>query len=179
MKVGAQVAIGVAVGYLLGRTKKGRLALTLAAAGATGKLAGNPAQLVKQGVSLLGSSPELKSLTEDVRGRLVDAGKAAAVSATSGRINALTNRLEERTEGLRRPPVPGRGGDEERDDQEESYDEDNEEFLDDEEAETDEEEEPAEEEERRRPAARRTARPRRSTASRSSTTRSPVRRTRR
>ena len=180
MKVGAQVAIGVAVGYLLGRTRKGRLALTLAAAGATGKLAGNPRQLIKHGASLLGSSPELKSLTDDVRGRLVDAGKAAAVSATSGRINALTSRLEERTEALRRPRMPGKAGEEgeeEERDREEPYDEDNEELLDEEDVEADEEEEPrAEDESRRRPAASRGERPRRSTASRGSTARSPVRR---
>jgi hypothetical protein len=181
VKIGAQVAIGVAVGYLLGRTRKGRLALTLAAAGATGKFAGNPRQLVKQGATLLGSSPELKSLTDDVRGRLVDAGKAAAVTATSGRINALTSRLEERTEALRRPRMPGRADEEdERDDRDEAYDEDNEELLDEEGVEPDEDEEPsAEDEDRRRPAARRGERPRRSAASRGSATRSPVRRARR
>jgi hypothetical protein len=36
MKSGTRVAIGVAAGYLLGRTRKMRLALMIAAAGVTG-----------------------------------------------------------------------------------------------------------------------------------------------
>lgn len=114
------MAVAVGVGYLLGRTRKMRLALTLAGIGAGGRLRGGPAGLVQQGSKLLGSSPELKTLGETVRGRLVDAGKTAAVTAASSQIDALSDRLQERTRSLTRPPVPGRAagegekGDEER-----------------------------------------------------------------
>lgn len=117
MKSGARIAVAVGVGYLLGRTRKMRLALTLAGIGASGRVGGGPAGLVKQGTKLLGSSPELKTLGETVRGRLVDAGKTAAMTAASSQIDALSDRLQERTRSLSRPPVPGRAaeeGDEER-----------------------------------------------------------------
>jgi hypothetical protein len=111
VKSGTRVAAAVAVGYLLGRTRKMRWALTLAAAGATGRFAGSPGALVKQAGSLLGANPELKSLTSDVRGRLTEAGKAVAVSMASGRISALTEELEKRTESLRRPESPDEAAD--------------------------------------------------------------------
>jgi hypothetical protein len=176
-----------------------RVALTLAAAGATGKLASNPAALVKQGTALLGSSPQLKGLTDDVRGRLVSTGKAAAISALSSQINGLTDRLQERTEQLKSPNLPGDTEEDERQGAEEAYEED-EEVLDeeqDEEPQGEDEEEHAVQK-RRRPAVRRgrarpstengdaadaadgdEGEPRRSGAARGSTRRSPVRRTRR
>ncbi len=69
MKIGVRIAVGVGVGYLLGRTRKGRLALTLAAAGVTGRLSNDPAVLAKQGAKLLGSSHEAKELTETLGDR--------------------------------------------------------------------------------------------------------------
>jgi hypothetical protein len=95
VKVGTPVAIGVAIGYVLGRTRKMRWAMTLVSAGAIGRN-GGPAELVKQGTKLLGSAPEVKELTENVRGRLMEAGKVAAMAAASNQINSLTDRLQER-----------------------------------------------------------------------------------
>jgi hypothetical protein len=95
VKIGTQVAVGVAIGYLLGRTRKMRLAMTLVSAGAIGRN-GGAGELVKQGTKLLGSAPEVKELTENVRGRLVEAGKVAAMAAASNQINSLTDRLQER-----------------------------------------------------------------------------------
>ncbi len=109
MKTGVRIVIAVGVGYLLGRTRKLRLALTLAGIGASRRLGGGPGGLAEQGTKLLGSSPELKTLGETVRGRLVEAGKAAAMTAASSQIDALSDRLQERTRSLTRPPVPGRG----------------------------------------------------------------------
>src|SRR3954447_15660248 len=77
VKCGARVALGVAGGYFLGRTKKMKLALALAGM-AAGKRAGGPGQLLAQGTKLLGQSPELSRLTDELRGRLLDAGKGAA-----------------------------------------------------------------------------------------------------
>jgi hypothetical protein len=112
MKNGVVIGVAAGVGYLLGRTRKGKLLMTLAGVGASGRLGKNPAGLVKQGTKVLGSSPELKALIDTVRGRLLEAGKAAAVTAASSRIDALSDRLQERTRSLSRPPMPGQGADE-------------------------------------------------------------------
>lgn len=112
---GIVIAVAVGVGYLLGRTRKLKLVMSLAAARASGRLGKRSAGLVKQGTELLGSSPEVKTLTDTVRGRLVEAGKAAAVAAVNSQIDALSDRLQERTRSLSRPAAPtpgaGQGGD--------------------------------------------------------------------
>jgi hypothetical protein len=64
-----------------------KLAMTLASVGAFGRLGKKRAELVKQG-KLLGSSPELRTLSDTVRGRLTEAGKAAA--ARSRRVSGGT-----------------------------------------------------------------------------------------
>jgi hypothetical protein len=107
MKDGVRIGMAVGLGYLLGRTRKGRLALMLVGVGVTGRVAKNPAALVKQGVDVLGSSAEVQTLTETVRGRLVEAGKAAAVSAVSNRVDTLTGKIEERTGALSSSPLAG------------------------------------------------------------------------
>jgi len=112
MRNGVVIGVAVGVGYLVGRTRKLKLLMSLAGAGASGRLGKNPAGLVKQATRLLDSSPELKTLTETVRGRLLEAGKAAAVTAASSRIDALSDRLEERTRSLNRPSIPGQYADE-------------------------------------------------------------------
>ena len=66
----------VAGGYFLGRTKKMKLALMLGGM-AAGRQAGGPGQILAQGSKLLSASPELSALTEQVRGRLIEAGKGA------------------------------------------------------------------------------------------------------
>ena len=99
MKPGARIALGVGIGYVLGRTKKMRLALMLAGAGATGKLPAGPQDLLQRGSSALGSSPEITKITESVRGELVHAARAAAVTAVSNRFDTLNDRLQSRAEG--------------------------------------------------------------------------------
>jgi hypothetical protein len=95
VKPGPQVVVAVGVGYLLGRTRKMRLALMIAAAGATGKLGVGPRQLLQQGFKQLAASPELGKITETVRGDLLDAAKSAAITAASGRIESLNSRLQD------------------------------------------------------------------------------------
>ena len=55
--------------------------------------AGGPGQLLTQGTKLLGQSPELTRLTDEIRGRLLDAGKAAAVAVATRQVEALTERV--------------------------------------------------------------------------------------
>jgi hypothetical protein len=89
----------VAGGYLLGRTKKMKLALMLGGM-AAGRRAGGPGELLAQGAKLLGQSPELTRLSDEVRGRLLDAGKAAAVAVATRQVEALTERVTSRVGGV-------------------------------------------------------------------------------
>jgi hypothetical protein len=95
MNSGAQTAAALAAGYFLGRTRKMRLALMIAAAGATGKLGTGPRELVQQGVKRLSESAEFSKITESVRGELLDAAKSAATAAATNRIGALNERLQQ------------------------------------------------------------------------------------
>lgn len=99
MKCGARVAMGVAGGYFLGRTKKMKLALMLGGM-AAGRQAGGPGELLAQGSKLLGRSPELTQLVDQVRGRLLEAGKVAAVAAATRQVEGLTERVGRRVESL-------------------------------------------------------------------------------
>ena len=99
MKCGARVALGVAGGYFLGRTKKMKLGLMLGGM-AAGQKAGGPSALLAQGSKLLSASPELSRLSGEVRGRLLEAGKAAALSVAARQVEAVTDRLGQRVESL-------------------------------------------------------------------------------
>ncbi|MGW3483631.1 hypothetical protein [Rhodococcus indonesiensis] len=135
MKGGARVAAGVSIGYFLGRTHKMRLALMLAGAGLTGRLPSNPQDILKRGASMVGSSPELVKITDSVRGELMSAARAAAVTAASNRIDSLNERLQQRAAG--RP----KASEEEPEEEEYAGEEPEDEY-----AEGEYEEEPAEEE---------------------------------
>ncbi len=112
MECGKRIALGLAGGYLLGRGKKGGL-LLLAAALLTG---GNGP--VQRGAAALGGG-ELAKLT--------DQGRQAVQGLVSSGIEALADRLHDKTEALRRPA--GEGATESRDesgeaDEQEGEDED-------------------------------------------------------
>jgi len=109
VKCGARVALGVAGGYFLGRTKKMKLALALAGM-AAGKRAGGPGQLLAQGTKLLGQSPELTRLTDELRGRLLEAGKGAAVAIATKQVEALTERVVHRVGDLTEAGGKAAGG---------------------------------------------------------------------
>jgi hypothetical protein len=95
VKCAARVALGVAGGYLLGRTKKLKFAMMLGGM-AAGRRAGGPGQLLAQGTKLLGQSPELARLTDELRGRLLEAGKGAAVAVATRQVENLTERMVSR-----------------------------------------------------------------------------------
>src|SRR5829696_7034720 len=99
VKCAARVALGVAGGYLLGRTKKLKFAMMLGGM-AAGRRAGGPGQLLAQGTKLLGQSPELARLTDELRGRLLEAGKGAAVAVATRQVEALTERVVNRVGNL-------------------------------------------------------------------------------
>ena len=103
MKVGTRVALAVGLGYVLGRRRQLRPALTLAAAVAVGRASHNAPSLVKYGSQLLGSSPALGELG-NLGKPLATAGKAAATAAITSGVDALTERLRDRADVLGRMP---------------------------------------------------------------------------
>lgn len=105
MKCGARVALGVVGGYFLGRTKKMKLAMMLGGM-AAGRKAGGPGELLKSGTKLLNSSPELARLTDEVRGRLLEAGKGAALAVAARQVESLTERVGKRVESLGDVGIP-------------------------------------------------------------------------
>lgn len=119
MKCGVRVALGVTGGYLLGRTKKFRLALMLGGLMA-GRRVGSPRQLLAQGAELLRGSPEFARLSEELRGRLLDAGKQAAVAVATQQVDSLTERVSKRLGALgdHHPADNGSGAQPERDEAE-------------------------------------------------------------
>ncbi|MQA02457.1 MAG: hypothetical protein GEV07_06955 [Streptosporangiales bacterium] len=103
MTNGKAVAVGVAVGYLLGRTKKMKLGLMLGAV-AVGRT-GNLKTLVQQGSELVQKAPGLQTLFDDVRVRLADTTAAAGAVASRG-VDRLSDNLEHRAEQLRGDSSP-------------------------------------------------------------------------
>ncbi|WBB74181.1 hypothetical protein O7602_01045 [Micromonospora sp. WMMD1128] len=101
MKSGARIALAVGFGYVLGRRRKLRTALTLAAAVAAGRASQNPAGLKQMATGLLGSNPQLSNLGK-LGAPLVTAGRAAATAAAGSGIDAVSGRLRGGADALRR-----------------------------------------------------------------------------
>ncbi|MFE9019004.1 ABC transporter substrate-binding protein [Streptomyces sp. NPDC007808] len=129
--------IGAALlgGYVLGRTRKAKLALGLGALLAGSRI--RPGQVGKA----LQESPSVHDLTDQVRSELTDAGKAAATSVLTAKADSLAEALHQRTAGLRER-TQGRAEDEEGEEGEKGEWEEDEE---DEEEQGEEEEESADE----------------------------------
>ncbi|MDX2784495.1 ABC transporter substrate-binding protein, partial [Streptomyces caniscabiei] len=98
----ATMGAAVLGGYLLGRTKKAKLALGLGAL-----LAGSQVRPGQLGKAL--DAPFLSDLTRQVRTELAGASKAAATSVLSSKADHLAGALHERTAGLRER-AEGNGG---------------------------------------------------------------------
>ncbi|MEU5208832.1 hypothetical protein [Streptomyces sp. NPDC020742] len=147
------LAAALAAGYVLGRTKKGKLAIGVASMVAGQAL--SPQELIGQGLRKLAATPQAAQLIDQVRGELLESGRTA-LSATADRsFGALADALQKRTSALQEPPA----------DEEEPAEEDEEELAEDEEEPAEDEEEPAEYEEEEeegeaeKPSRRRTRQP--------------------
>lgn len=123
-------ATAVMAGYVLGRTKKGKLALgvlTLAAGRSP-----DPKALIGQGVRKLTDTPQFEQLEDQVRSELLAAGRSALTAATNRSLGSLTDSLQQRTNALRNggaseeadldeePPEENAAKDEGEEDEEES-----------------------------------------------------------
>ncbi|MFF3543922.1 hypothetical protein ACFYXD_19020 [Streptomyces platensis] len=96
MMTNAKMGVALVGGYLLGRTKKAKMALGLGLFLAGKKLNLDPKRLG----TLVANSPVLGPLNDQVRKELVDATKAAAGTALTQRMSGLADSLHERTVAL-------------------------------------------------------------------------------
>ncbi|MGW7752139.1 hypothetical protein ACWGK6_11330 [Streptomyces violaceusniger] len=103
-----KITVAIVGGYLLGRTKKAKLAFGLGMLLAGKKITLDPQQLKKS----LAGMPLLSGLNGQVRQELVDATRQAATKAVSDRVGGLADSLHERTALLRGESEEERGEDE-------------------------------------------------------------------
>ncbi|MFD4543211.1 hypothetical protein [Streptomyces bauhiniae] len=99
MTTNAKIGTALVGGYLLGRTKKAKLAIGLGMFLAGKKLSLDPRQLGR----LVADTPVLKGLTEQVRHDLLDATRSAAGTALTNRVNHLAASLGDRARALGEP----------------------------------------------------------------------------
>jgi hypothetical protein len=100
------LALGLAGGYLLGRTRKAKVALAVASY-VVGKRAGiSPQQLLTEGLRKLSDTPEFARLEKQVRDELMSAGRSMVTAAANRRLDSLSDVLRDRTEAL---SAPGEG----------------------------------------------------------------------
>src|SRR4051794_32134277 len=123
MNNAAKLGAGVAGGYLLGRTKKLKLAIGLGAWMMGKKLNLSPSQLAMQGLSQLRESPDFAELTDLVRSEVGGAGKKALSAAATSRMESLADRLHERNNGSG-PSDDDEDDDAARDEADEDFDDD-------------------------------------------------------
>ncbi|MER6969431.1 hypothetical protein ABT304_00095 [Nocardioides sp. NPDC000445] len=97
MSVTTRVGAAVAAGYVLGRFKKLRLAVVVASALSNSAVRERSLEMLKIGTQSLGGSSDVQKLGQQVSGKLVQAGKAAAVAAAAGQIDKLSDRLREQS----------------------------------------------------------------------------------
>ncbi|WP_055598705.1 hypothetical protein [Streptomyces aureus] len=112
----ATTAAALVGGYLLGRTKKARLAIGVGMFLAGRRLDLDPRRIGK----LLAASPVTGALSEQVRRELFEATKSAAAQALTKRASGLADSLQQRTRALgsdeaeepeeREEPGDGAGG---------------------------------------------------------------------
>src|SRR4051795_9494239 len=127
------VALGVAAGYLLGRTKKMRLAITLGSMIAGKHVSTSPAGLLRQAGELVEKNPQLAELQQRVTGELFDAARSAALATATSRLQSANRALL------------GPADDEDQDDEDDDEYEDEDEYDQDEYDEDEEDDEPEDE----------------------------------
>lgn len=119
MSANSKIGVALVGGYLLGRTKKAKLAIGMGMFLAGKKLSLDPQQLGK----MAANSPVLSGLSDQVRKELVESTKSAATTALTNRAGALADSLHDRTAGLKDADAGesggGSGGEDEREDERE------------------------------------------------------------
>jgi outer membrane biosynthesis protein TonB len=146
-RVGLGLAVGA--GYVLGRTKKLKLAMAFGTLAAGKRMHLSPRALADVVNQQLKNNPQLKEIGDELRQDLRGVGKAASGAMVERQIGALADRLHGRTAQVRdqitgvASKAPGLGSEEPEDSQDSEDEEPREERAD--EAEEEEEPEPGEE----------------------------------
>ncbi|MGW7352938.1 hypothetical protein [Streptomyces sp. NPDC054784] len=96
MMTNGKIGAALVGGYVLGRTKKAKLAIALGMALAGKKLSVDPQQLVR----MAANSPAFSALNKQVREELLDTTRSAATSALTSRANRLADSLQGRSADL-------------------------------------------------------------------------------
>jgi len=94
------MAAAVAGGYLLGRTKKAKLAFAVGSYLVGRRVGLSPGQVLGQGLGSLQRAPQFQELTDQVRGELLTAGRAAVTAAANRRLTGFADALRDRTDAL-------------------------------------------------------------------------------
>ncbi|MGA5259100.1 DNA primase [Streptomyces griseoincarnatus] len=98
-RTGLGLAIGA--GYLLGRTKKLKMALAVGGLVAGKKLNLSPRAVADLVSQQLRDNPQFKELGDQLRGELQGVGKAASGALVERQISSLADRLHDRTAEMR------------------------------------------------------------------------------
>lgn len=98
-----RTALGLAVGagYLLGRTKKLKMAVAVGSLVAGKKLNLTPKALAGMVQQQLRDNPQFKEIGDQLRGELRGVGKAASGAMVERQMSALADRLHSRTDRVR------------------------------------------------------------------------------
>ncbi|MFI8192767.1 DNA primase [Streptomyces sp. NPDC085946] len=122
-RVGLGLAVGA--GYLLGRTKKMKLAVAVGTAVAGKRMNLSPKMLADLASQQLKANPQFKEIGDQLRQDLRGVGKAASGALVERQIDALADRLHGRTAQVRDrlsgvvPGASGRGAEDEEPDEDE------------------------------------------------------------
>ncbi|WP_320778577.1 DNA primase [Streptomyces sp. CRN 30] len=129
-RVGLGLAVGA--GYLLGRTKKLKLAVAVGTMVAGKKMNLTPRGIAELVSTQLQNNPQFKEIGDQLRGDLRGVGKAATGAMVERQISSLADRLHGRTAQVQDQlsgvassvPGVGRDRDDRADDYDDEYDED-------------------------------------------------------
>ncbi|MEF3116163.1 hypothetical protein [Streptomyces chrestomyceticus] len=110
MKNRPALVLAVAGGYLLGRTKKAKLAIGIGSMVLGKRLNLSPQQLISLVNDQIAANPQLKELREQLRGDLKGVGKAATGALVTKRLDSLADSLHERTLNVRDQLDAGEAG---------------------------------------------------------------------
>ncbi|MGW8954564.1 DNA primase [Streptomyces sp. NPDC055709] len=94
------IGLAVGAGYLLGRTKKAKLAFAVGTMVAGKRLQLNPRALLDSVTRQLQNNPQFKEIGDQLREDLRGVGKAATGAIVNRQIGGLADRLHERTLGV-------------------------------------------------------------------------------
>ncbi|MFE0765001.1 DNA primase [Streptomyces smyrnaeus] len=95
------MAVAVAGGYVLGRTRKAKLALGVGTLALGKRFGQGPRALARSATARFAENPQLKEMGEQLRSDLRGTGEAATGALVNRQVNALADRLHERALDIR------------------------------------------------------------------------------